>query len=193
MPDENQALSPDYLFRLKSFLVDIAIEGRGKLKNLYGQQRVARTQAELNKLLDSHERFAAARGGARAKLGMADLSGLDLANRLLKEIDFAGSSLMDASLFGSDLRNASFYCTDLQRAELRNTTLQFDDLRGASAADFDHRYVTQQVAAHKEANILMRGYAKDGDNASIKSFAADTDKAVKMHLSMAEGLAKKYK
>ena len=132
MPDENQALSPDYLFRLKSFLVDIAIEGRGKLKNLYGQQRVARTQAELNKLLDSHERFAAARGGARAKLGMADLSGLDLANRLLKEIDFAGSSLMDASLFGSDLRNASFYCTDLQRADLRNTNLQFADLRGAS-------------------------------------------------------------
>ena len=39
----------------------------------------------------------------------------------------------------------------------------------------------------------MRGYAKDGDNASIKSFAADTDKAVKMHLSMAQGLAKKYK
>jgi len=68
-----------------------------------------------------------------------------------------------------------------------------DDLRGAAAADFDHRYVTQQVAAHKEADILMRGYARDGDNAAIKSFAADTDKAVKMHLSMAQGLAKKYK
>lgn len=68
-----------------------------------------------------------------------------------------------------------------------------DNLRGASGNDFDHRYVTQQVAAHKEADILMRGYAKDGDNAAIKTFAADTDKAVKMHLSMAEGLAKKYK
>jgi putative membrane protein len=68
-----------------------------------------------------------------------------------------------------------------------------DNLRGASGADFDHRYVTQQVAAHKEADILMRGYAKDGDNAAIKSFAADTDKAVKMHLSMAQGLAKTYK
>lgn len=68
-----------------------------------------------------------------------------------------------------------------------------DDLRGASSADFDHRYVTQQVAAHKEADILMRGYAKDGDNASIKSFAADTDKAVKEHLSMAQRLARKYK
>ena len=68
-----------------------------------------------------------------------------------------------------------------------------DDLRGAKGGDFDHRYATQQVAAHKEADILMRGYAKDGENAAIKAFAADTDKAVKMHLSMAQELAAKYK
>jgi putative membrane protein len=63
-----------------------------------------------------------------------------------------------------------------------------DDLRGAKAGDFDHRYITQQVAAHKEADILMRGYAKDGDNAAIKDFAANTDQAVKMHLDMAQKL-----
>lgn len=68
-----------------------------------------------------------------------------------------------------------------------------NNLRGASAAEFDHRYAVQQVAAHKEADILMRGYAKDGDNASIKSFAGETDKDVKMHLSMAQELANKYK
>jgi putative membrane protein len=68
-----------------------------------------------------------------------------------------------------------------------------DDLRGAKTGDFDHRYATQQVAAHKEADILMRGYAKDGDNAAIKAFAGETDKAVKMHLSMAQDLAAKYK
>ena len=64
-----------------------------------------------------------------------------------------------------------------------------DNLRGASAAEFDNRYMTQQVAAHKEADILMRGYAKDGDNATIRTFASDTDKHVKMHLSMAQKLA----
>lgn len=63
-----------------------------------------------------------------------------------------------------------------------------DDLRGAKAADFDHRYITQQVAAHKEADILFRGYAKDGDNPAIKDFAATTDKDIKMHLSMAQKL-----
>jgi len=63
-----------------------------------------------------------------------------------------------------------------------------DNLRGAAAADFDHRYIVQQVAAHKEADILFRGYAKDGDNAAIKDFAAATDKDIKMHLSMAQEL-----
>ncbi len=66
--------------------------------------------------------------------------------------------------------------------------MMLDDLRGAKTEDFDHRYITQQVAAHKEADILMRGYAKDGDNAALKDFAGTTDKAVKMHLSMAERL-----
>jgi putative membrane protein len=63
-----------------------------------------------------------------------------------------------------------------------------DNLRGASAADFDHRYVTQQIAAHQEADVLFRGYAKDGDNAAVKDFAAATDKDIKMHLSMAKKL-----
>jgi len=63
-----------------------------------------------------------------------------------------------------------------------------DDLRGAKAQDFDHRYITQQIAAHKEADSLMRGYAHDGDNPAIKDFAATTDQAVKMHLAMAQKL-----
>jgi putative membrane protein len=61
-----------------------------------------------------------------------------------------------------------------------------DNLRGAAAGDFDHRYMVQQVAAHKEADILFRGYGKDGDNAAVKDFAATTDKDIKMHLSMAQ-------
>lgn len=63
-----------------------------------------------------------------------------------------------------------------------------DDLRGAKAADFDHRYISQQIAAHKEADILFVGYAKDGDNVAVKDFAASTDKDIKMHLSMAQKL-----
>ena len=68
-----------------------------------------------------------------------------------------------------------------------------DDLKGAKAADFDHRYLEQQEAAHKEARILMRGYAKDGDNAAVKKFAATTLPAVEHHLKMVEDLESKEK
>lgn len=63
-----------------------------------------------------------------------------------------------------------------------------DELRGAKAADFDARYMSQQVDAHKEALILMQGYAKSGDDKTVKSFANKTSKAVQTHLNMAEKL-----
>jgi len=61
-----------------------------------------------------------------------------------------------------------------------------DDLRGAKAADFDDRHIALQVDARKEALILMRGYAKDGDSSPVRKFAAKTATAVEHHLNMAE-------
>jgi len=63
-----------------------------------------------------------------------------------------------------------------------------DELRGAKGSDFDNRYISQQIDAHKEALILMRGYAKDGDVASIQSFATKTVPVVQAHLDMAQRL-----
>ena len=63
-----------------------------------------------------------------------------------------------------------------------------DSLRGAKAKDFDNRYLEQQESAHKEAQILMRGYAKSGDNTAIKRFAAQTLPKVEDHLKMIEVL-----
>jgi putative membrane protein len=68
-----------------------------------------------------------------------------------------------------------------------------DELRGAKDADFDARYIAQQVDAHKEALILMKGYAKDGDTAAIKTLAAKTAPVVQMHLNMAEKIQKGLK
>jgi len=59
-----------------------------------------------------------------------------------------------------------------------------DDLKGAKDEDFDGRYIAQQINAHNEALILMRGYGKDGDSADIKSFAAAIEPKVQMHLDM---------
>jgi len=61
-----------------------------------------------------------------------------------------------------------------------------DELRGAKPEDFDGRYMSQQVDAHKEALILMQGYAKSGDDKNVKHFANETAKAVQSHLNMAE-------
>lgn len=64
------------------------------------------------------------------------------------------------------------------------------DLNGASDADFDGRYMAQQVDAHNEALIVMRGYHKSGDNKALKKFAGTVENAVKMHLSMATRVSK---
>jgi putative membrane protein len=68
-----------------------------------------------------------------------------------------------------------------------------DELRGAKDADFDGRYVSQQIDAHKEALTLMQGYAKNGDVASVKKFAGKLAPVVQSHLDMAEHLYAKMK
>jgi putative membrane protein len=60
-----------------------------------------------------------------------------------------------------------------------------DDLRGASGRDFDTRYLDQQVGAHQEAKILLRGYARSGDNGALKRFAQTILPKVQTHLTMA--------
>ncbi len=59
-----------------------------------------------------------------------------------------------------------------------------NDLKGAKDEDFEGRYIAQQINIHDEALILMRGYAKDGDNPDIKDFAAKVQPVVQMHIDM---------
>jgi putative membrane protein len=68
-----------------------------------------------------------------------------------------------------------------------------NDLKGAKDADFDGRYIAQQISAHEETLIVMRGYAKDGDNPDIKAFAAEVVPVVQMHLDMIKDIDRKYR
>ena len=61
-----------------------------------------------------------------------------------------------------------------------------DDLRGARSENFDHRYIAQQIAAHKETGILMRRYAKVGKINAMRDFAAASGKAEAGHLALAQ-------
>jgi putative membrane protein len=63
-----------------------------------------------------------------------------------------------------------------------------DNLTGASAADFDGRYIDQQEMAHNEASTLFQNYADNGDSAALKQFAATTVTAINQHLTEARAL-----
>jgi uncharacterized protein YjbI with pentapeptide repeats len=102
------------------------------LKNIHNEPRLPITQAELNAILASHEKYVAAQGGLRAQFSLKTLDGLNLANRNLSDADFSGASLNHAMLFGSNMARANLYCADLRNCNLRCTNLTHADLRGAS-------------------------------------------------------------
>lgn len=64
------------------------------------------------------------------------------------------------------------------------------DLGKLSGADFDKKYIAGQVDAHKDALVLMQGYAKDGDVPSLKAAAGEIAPIVQQHLDMAKALDK---
>ena len=67
---------------------------------------------------------------------------------------------------------------------------RIDKLKGLSGASFAKEYDDMQVAAHKDAVSLFERYAKSGENAELKAFAAKTLPHLQMHLKMAEDLKK---
>ncbi len=54
-------------------------------------------------------------------------------------------------------------------------------LKGSSDQDFEALYIDMQTAAHLEAVTLFATYAKSGDDAAVKTFAADTLPTLEMH------------
>jgi putative membrane protein len=62
------------------------------------------------------------------------------------------------------------------------------DFKDKDAADFDKAYLNDQVDAHQAALDLLQRYANDGDNASLKGFAATTAPVVQGHYDHAKQL-----
>jgi putative membrane protein len=65
---------------------------------------------------------------------------------------------------------------------------KLDKLNSLSGADFIKAYEDMQVSAHKDAVSLFERYAKGGDNADLKGFAAKTLPHLQEHLKMAQDL-----
>jgi len=67
---------------------------------------------------------------------------------------------------------------------------KLNKLQGLSAGDFDKQYVSDQQSAHKDAVDLFERYAKGGENAELKEWAAKTLPDLKHHKEMADNLPK---
>jgi len=65
---------------------------------------------------------------------------------------------------------------------------ELDKLQQAKAP-VDQPYVALQRSAHSDAVALFEAYAKDGDNATLKSFAQETLPTLKMHKDMIQKIA----
>lgn len=83
-------------------------------------------------MLASQERFArGARGGNRLNLQFQDASGLNFANRDLREAAMVGGYFRGSILKFAKLSGANFYGANLEGADLSSTDLTRADLRGA--------------------------------------------------------------
>lgn len=56
-----------------------------------------------------------------------------------------------------------------------------DKLKATADGNFDDAYIDAQEDAHDDAVSLFSDYAKNGDNAALKQFAADTLPTLKQH------------
>jgi putative membrane protein len=65
---------------------------------------------------------------------------------------------------------------------------KLDSLGSVSPADFDKAYLDDQIDGHQSTLNVMQRYAKDGDQESLKQFAAATAPIVQRHLDKAKAL-----
>lgn len=65
---------------------------------------------------------------------------------------------------------------------------KLDELKTASKDDFNDTYISLQEDAHDDAVSLFGDYAKNGDNAALKQFAAKTLPTLEKHKAHIEKL-----
>lgn len=65
---------------------------------------------------------------------------------------------------------------------------KLDDLKKADANSFDEKYIDAQQEAHEDAVDLFKDYSDDGNNPTLKSFAAKTLPSLEMHKQQADTL-----
>ncbi|EAH3740090.1 pentapeptide repeat-containing protein, partial [Listeria monocytogenes] len=85
-------------------------------------------QAELDVVIEKHEKWLRDGHGERANLRRADLSGANLRHADLRRADLSGANLRHADLRRADLSYANLSYADLSYANLRRADLSYADL-----------------------------------------------------------------
>ncbi|EPP1633341.1 pentapeptide repeat-containing protein [Listeria monocytogenes] len=99
-------------------------------------------QAELDVVIEKHEKWLRDGYGERANLSYADLRDANLSGANLRCADLSGANLSyadlrDANLSGANLRCADLRCADLRCADLSGANLSYADLSGANLSGAD--------------------------------------------------------
>ncbi|HCA4008824.1 TPA: pentapeptide repeat-containing protein [Listeria monocytogenes] len=102
-------------------------------------------QAELDVVIEKHEKWLRDGHGERAdlrgaNLRRADLRRADLSYADLSYADLRGANLSYADLSGADLNGADLSYADLSYADLRGANLSYADLSGADLNGADLSY-----------------------------------------------------
>jgi putative membrane protein len=63
---------------------------------------------------------------------------------------------------------------------------RIDILRSLNGEEFDREYMSQQMAAHRKALMLLKAYGGNGDVAELRQFAQSTIPAVQKHYDWLE-------
>ena len=111
--------------------------------------------------------------------------------------NFARMIVADHTQIGDHLKQAlassdtGIFLTEKQKLD-EGSQKTLDNLNTASAATFDNLYVQAQSKIHDEAVPLFADYAENGDNASLKKFAADTLPTLKKHQELVHTLTQSF-
>ncbi|EKL6219129.1 pentapeptide repeat-containing protein [Listeria monocytogenes] len=118
-------------------------------------------QAELDVVIEKHEKWLRDGYGERADLSYADLSYADLRRANLSYADLNGANLNGADLNGADLRRANLSYADLNGANLNGADLNGADLRRAnlSYADLNGADLRRANLSYADLNGANLSYA----------------------------------
>ncbi len=103
-------------------------------------------QAELDVVIEKHEKWLRDGYGERANLSYADLRRADLSGANLRRANLRGANLSYANLSYADLRRADLSGANLRRANLRGANLRGANLRGANLSYANLSYANLSYA-----------------------------------------------